>query len=168
MPLRLPEFADFKPTGTIEPPLSKAADWVNVHVVVDARARRGWWRRAPPGAVQARRELNTMPQWAGVCWYFIRYLDAKNPSVFVDGGVEKYWLHDGVDFMSAGWNTPVLHLLYARFWHKVLFDWGLVSSDEPFRRLVNQGLILGEMEYSVVEETATGKRLSAGRPIPGN
>jgi leucyl-tRNA synthetase len=160
LPLRLPELADFKPTGTIDPPLSKAAEWVKVQVVVDGKCEARVVPAGTPGAVPAKRELNTMPQWAGSCWYFIRYLDARNPSAFVDRGVENYWLHDGVDLYVGGVEHAVLHLLYSRFWHKVLFDWGLVSSDEPFRRLVNQGLILGEMEYSVVEEIATGKRIS--------
>jgi leucyl-tRNA synthetase len=164
LPLRLPELADFKPTGTIEPPLSKAREWVYVEVELSVASGQWSARVVPagtPGAVKARRELNTMPQWAGSCWYFIRYLDAKNAGAFVDGGVERYWLNNGVDLYVGGVEHAVLHLLYARFWHKVLFDWGLVSCEEPFRRLVNQGLILGEMEYSVVEEVATGKRLSA-------
>ncbi len=164
LPVKLPELADFKPTGTIDPPLSKAADWVNVHVVVDANQTARIVPAGTPGAVKARRELNTMPQWAGSCWYYIRYLDSKNAERFVDPAAEKYWLGTGaggVDLYVGGVEHAVLHLLYSRFWHKVLFDWGLVSSDEPFRRLVNQGLILGEMEYSVVEEVATGKRISA-------
>ena len=161
LPLVLPELADFKPTGTIDPPLSKATGWVNVRVMVDGKGEARVVPEGTPGAVRARRELNTMPQWAGSCWYFIRYLDAKNAGAFVDGAVEKYWLGDGVGLYVGGVEHAVLHLLYSRFWHKVLFDWGLVTSEEPFRRLVNQGLILGEMEYSVIEEVATGKRLSA-------
>jgi leucyl-tRNA synthetase len=169
LPLKLPELADFKPTGTIDPPLSKAAAWVNVWVVLEkqeagSKKQEVEVARVVPegtaGAVKARRELNTMPQWAGSCWYYIRYVDARNASAFVDASAEKYWLNNGVDLYVGGVEHAVLHLLYARFWHKVLFDWGLVSCEEPFRKLVNQGLILGEMEYSVVEEVATGKRLS--------
>jgi len=85
-----------------------------------------------------------MREWVGSWWYFIRYVDGKNVGVFVGGGVERYWLNNGVDLYVGGVEHAVLHLLYARFWHKVLFDWGLVSCEEPFRRLVNQGLILGE------------------------
>jgi leucyl-tRNA synthetase len=143
LPLKLPELEDFKPTGTIDPPLSKAKDWVNVHVVIEHNRA----KVVPPGtpnAQPARRELNTMPQWAGSCWYYIRYLDPKNPTRFVASTIEKYWLHDGVDLYIGGVEHAVLHLLYSRFWHKVLFDRGFVSTDEPFRKLVNQGLILGE------------------------
>ena len=100
-----------------------------------------------------------MPQWAGSCWYYIRYLDAHNTAAFVDRGVEKYWLHDGVDLYVGGVEHAVLHLLYSRFWHKVLFDRGLVSHDEPFRRLVNQGLILGEAEYTLFK-TESGEPVS--------
>ncbi len=157
LPLRLPELEDFKPTGTIDPPLSKAAEWVNVHVVVSADNSARVVPPGTPGAVKARRELNTMPQWAGSCWYYIRYLDPRNENAFVDPAVEKYWLGNsefriqnselnsgGVDLYVGGVEHAVLHLLYSRFWHKVLFDRGLVTCDEPFRRLVNQGLILGE------------------------
>jgi len=160
LPLTLPELADFKPTGTIDPPLSKATAWVNVHVTLAEKNGVTVATVVPPGtpgAVPARRELNTMPQWAGSCWYYIRYLDPKNNTAFVDPSVERYWLgatqssalstqHSlgGVDLYVGGVEHAVLHLLYSRFWHKVLFDRGYVACDEPFRRLVNQGLILGE------------------------
>ncbi len=144
LPLRLPELADFRPTGTIEPPLSKAKGWVEVWVVLDGEGRARVVKEGTAGAVKARRELNTMPQWAGSCWYYIRYLDPKNNLVFVDPAIEKYWLKNGVDIYVGGVEHAVLHLLYSRFWHKVLFDWKLVSCEEPFRKLVNQGLILGE------------------------
>ncbi len=133
LPLTLPEMADFKPTGTPQPPLSKAGDWLNV-------TRDGQ---------SYRRETNTMPQWAGSCWYYLRYIDPDNHDRFVDPAKEKYWMP--VDLYVGGVEHAVLHLLYARFWHKVLFDLGHVSTPEPFARLVNQGLILGEMEYHFFE-----------------
>jgi len=165
LPLKLPELEDFKPTGTIEPPLSKAKDWVNVHVLLERVVENGEeMARVVPagtsGAVPARRELNTMPQWAGSCWYYIRYLDSKNDKAFVDPAIEKYWLGaphgnagpgggGGVDLYIGGVEHAVLHLLYSRFWHKVLFDRELATSNEPFKRLVNQGLILGEAEFTL-------------------
>ncbi len=124
LPLRLPDMEDFKPTGRPEPPLSRAADWVNV-------TRNG---------KRYRRETNTMPQWAGSCWYFLRYLDPKNDRAFCDPAKERYWMP--VDLYVGGAEHAVLHLLYARFWHKVLFDRGHVHTPEPFQRLVNQGMIL--------------------------
>ncbi|MFN7344164.1 MAG: leucine--tRNA ligase, partial [bacterium] len=129
LPLMPPTLEDFKPTGTPEPPLSKATDWVQY-------------------SATAKRELNTMPQWAGSCWYYLRYCDARNSERFVGEAAEKYWMGGGkpggVDLYVGGTEHAVLHLLYARFWHKVLFDLGYVSTPEPFQRLVNQGLILGE------------------------
>ncbi len=129
LPLLPPTLEDFKPTGTPEPPLSKATDWVRY-------------------SATATRELNTMPQWAGSCWYYLRYCDAQNSERFVSEAAEKYWMGGGkpggVDLYVGGTEHAVLHLLYARFWHKVLFDLGYVSTPEPFQRLVNQGLIMGE------------------------
>lgn len=126
LPVELPELEDFRPSPDGRPPLAKAGDWL----------------RLPDGAV---RETNTMPQWAGSCWYYLRYLDPHNAERFVDPEVERYWMQPhGVDLYVGGAEHAVLHLLYARFWHKVLFDLGLVSTPEPFHRLVNQGLILGE------------------------
>ncbi len=127
LPLTLPELADYKPTGTGEPPLSKATDWVNV---VD-----------PVTGKKGKRETNTMPQWAGSCWYYLRYIDPHNDKAFADPELLKKWLP--VDLYVGGAEHAVLHLLYARFWHKVLFDLGLVPTPEPFHRLVNQGMILG-------------------------
>jgi leucyl-tRNA synthetase len=141
LPLKLPEMADFKPTGTPEPPLSKAADWLKYEA--DGK--------------QFIRETNTMPQWAGSCWYYLRYCDPKNPNRFIDPEKEKYWLP--VDLYVGGVEHAVLHLLYSRFWHKVLFDLGHVSTPEPFRKLVNQGLILGEIEFHVFADS-TGKQIS--------
>ncbi len=148
LPVLPPELTDYKPTATGEPPLARAKDWVNL----------------PDGST---RETNTMPQWAGSCWYYLRFLDAKNPDAFVGKEAEQYWMgigrdgvspshtsvqsgtatrcpSQGVDLYVGGTEHAVLHLLYARFWHKVLFDLGYVSTPEPFFKLVNQGLILGE------------------------
>ena len=131
LPVEPPEMDDFKPTGTADPPLSKATEWVNY-------------------SETATRETNTMPQWAGSCWYYLRYCDAQNDERFVGDEAEKYWMGEGdgksggVDIYVGGTEHAVLHLLYARFWHKVLFDLGYVSKPEPFQRLVNQGMILGE------------------------
>ncbi len=127
LPLTLPELADYKPTGTGEPPLAKATDWVNV---VD-----------PATGKKGIRETNTMPQWAGSCWYYLRYIDPLNDKAFADAELLKKWLP--VDLYVGGAEHAVLHLLYSRFWHKVLFDLGLVPTDEPFQKLVNQGMILG-------------------------
>jgi leucyl-tRNA synthetase len=149
LPLLPPALDDYKPTPDGQPPLARAQDWVNL----------------PDGSV---RETNTMPQWAGSCWYYLRYLDAQNAGAFVSKDAEQYWMGadenskfkiqnskigkeaakadyaSGVDLYVGGTEHAVLHLLYARFWHKVLFDLGYVSTPEPFFKLVNQGLILGE------------------------
>jgi leucyl-tRNA synthetase len=153
LPLRLPQVADFKPTGTPEPPLSKAKDWL---AYTPAASSQLATLDSP-----LTRETNTMPQWAGSCWYYLRYIDPKNADRFVDPEKEKYWMSGGgVDLYVGGVEHAVLHLLYARFWHKVLFDLGHVSSPEPFARLVNQGLILGEMEFHFFED-ARGNAVSA-------
>jgi leucyl-tRNA synthetase len=129
LPLVPPELEDYKPTGTGEPPLAKARDWIRY-------------------SNKATRETNTMPQWAGSCWYYLRFCDPANESRFVGEEAERYWMGGkqagGVDLYVGGTEHAVLHLLYARFWHKVLFDLGHVSKPEPFQRLVNQGIILGE------------------------
>ncbi len=127
LPLTLPAMEDFKPTGTGEPPLSKAAGWVDY--------------TDPETGAKGHRETNTMPQWAGSCWYYLRYLDPHNDACAVDPAKEKYWMP--VDLYVGGAEHAVLHLLYSRFWHKVLFDLGFVSTKEPFHKLVNQGMILG-------------------------
>jgi leucyl-tRNA synthetase len=165
LPVLPPELTNYKPTPDGQPPLARAEDWVN----------------EIPGA---ERETNTMPQWAGSCWYYLRYLDAKNSSAFVGKDAESYWMGTapefkgikgirndagiqtigpvlgkstntpGVDLYVGGTEHAVLHLLYARFWHKVLFDLGYVSTPEPFFKLVNQGLILGEMEFYAFRGTS--------------
>jgi leucyl-tRNA synthetase len=132
LPLTLPETDNFKPSGSGEGPLANVTDWVNT---VD-----------PVSGGPARRETNTMPQWAGSCWYYLRFIDPKNENAMVDGSLEKYWMP--VDLYVGGAEHAVLHLLYARFWHKVLYDIGAVSTVEPFGRLVSQGMILGEVEYT--------------------
>jgi leucyl-tRNA synthetase len=134
LPLQPPELSDFKPTSTGEPPLARAKEWVEL-----------------PGG--SKRETNTMPQWAGSCWYYLRFTDARNDRQFCGTEAEHYWMgtqpsgrgaRQGVDLYVGGVEHAVLHLLYARFWHSVLYDLGYVSTPEPFFKLVNQGLILGE------------------------
>ena len=125
LPLTLPEVKSYQPTGTGESPLAAIDSWVNC--------------KCPKCGKDAKRETNTMPQWGGSCWYYLRYLDPKNNDKFVSKEAEDYWMP--VDLYIGGAEHAVLHLLYARFWHKVLFDLGLVSTKEPFQRLVNQGMI---------------------------
>ncbi|MFO7534479.1 MAG: leucine--tRNA ligase [Kiritimatiellia bacterium] len=140
LPLTLPEMTDYSPSGTAEPPLSKAKAWLET--------------RCPTCGGPARRETNTMPQWAGSCWYYLRFIDPKNTQAPCDPAKAAYWLP--VDLYVGGAEHAVLHLLYARFWHKVLFDLGLVPTAEPFRRLINQGLILGEIEYHAFQDAGGG------------
>ena len=125
LPLTLPEVDKYEPTGTGESPLANVESWVNC--------------KCPKCGADAKRETNTMPQWAGSCWYYLRYIDSHNDKAFVDPEKEKYWMP--VDLYVGGAEHAVLHLLYSRFWHKVLYDLGLVSTDEPFQSLVNQGMI---------------------------
>ena len=148
LPLVLPETGDFKPSGTPDPPLAKIADWMRtVH---------------PTTGAPAVREASTMPQWAGSCWYYLRYIDPGNASRLVDAEAERYWMP--VDLYVGGAEHAVLHLLYARFWHKVLFDLGHVSTPEPFQRLVSQGMILGEVEFSAHRDPATGAWVAEDAP----
>jgi leucyl-tRNA synthetase len=128
LPLTLPEVDSYRPTGTGESPLAAIEEWVQTE--------------CPQCGGPGRRETNTMPQWAGSCWYFLRYLDPHNDQTFASREKIDYWMP--VDLYVGGAEHAVLHLLYARFWHKVLYDLGLVNSSEPFMRLVNQGMILGE------------------------
>ncbi len=128
LPVLLPEVESYKPTGTGESPLAGITDWVNTD--------------CPQCGKKARRETNTMPQWAGSCWYYLRFLDPHNAEVFAARDKIDYWMP--VDLYIGGAEHAVLHLLYSRFWHKVLFDLDLVGSAEPFARLINQGMILGE------------------------
>ncbi len=131
LPVDLPELADFRPHGRPDPLLEKAPDaWI--YPVIEGK--------------RYKRETNTMPQWAGSCWYYLRFLDPKNSQRLLDEDIERQWLP--VDLYVGGAEHAVLHLLYARFWHKVLFDRGIVTGSEPFRKLVNQGMILGEIEVT--------------------
>ncbi len=125
LPLELPAVKTYQPTGTGESPLAGIDSWVNC--------------KCPVCGADAKRETNTMPQWAGSCWYYLRYLDPKNDKAFVDPEIEKYWMP--VNLYVGGAEHAVLHLLYSRFWHKVLYDIGAVSTKEPFQRLINQGMI---------------------------
>ncbi len=128
LPLTLPEVESYAPTGTGESPLAAIDEWVNT--------------TCPICGGPAKRETNTMPQWAGSCWYYLRYIDPQNSTAFAAKDKIEYWLP--VDLYVGGTEHAVLHLLYSRFWHKVLYDLGLVNTIEPFQRLVNQGMILGE------------------------
>ncbi|NLE33511.1 MAG: leucine--tRNA ligase, partial [Bacteroidales bacterium] len=139
LPLTLPELEIYEPGANGESPLSNATDWL---YVTDSNGRRG------------KRETNTMPQWAGSCWYYLRFIDPKNENRIFDPEKERYWMP--VDLYIGGAEHAVLHLLYARFWHKVLFDLGIVSTDEPFMKLFNQGMIL-----AFAYETATGAKVSS-------
>ncbi|MPZ88156.1 MAG: leucine--tRNA ligase [Nitriliruptorales bacterium] len=173
LPVELPEVDDYAPRivgddeAVPEPPLSRAQDWV--HVELDLGE----------GPKTYRRETNTMPQWAGSCWYYLRYLDPTNDQAMVDPAVERYWMGDGatraggVDLYVGGVEHAVLHLLYARFWHKVLYDLGHVSQPEPFQRLFNQGYIQAAayqdergfyVEASEVVQTPEGF-FHQGRPV---
>ena len=127
LPLTLPEVEEYEPSGTGESPLATIEEWVETE--------------CPETGEPARRETNTMPQWAGSCWYYLRFIDPDNDSAPVDLELEKEWMP--VDLYVGGAEHAVLHLLYARFWHKVLYDAGVVSTKEPFKRVVNQGMILG-------------------------
>lgn len=136
LPLTLPELDDFTPTGTGEPPLSKADAWVKA---TDSKSGK-----------PAKRETSTMPQWAGSCWYYLRFMDPKNSEELVGKMKEMYW--GPVDVYVGGAEHAVLHLLYSRFWHKVLYDIGVVSTKEPFKCVINQGIILGEVQYTALKD----------------
>ena len=128
LPVELPKVERYEPAGTGESPLATIEEWL--------------WVQDPKTGKRARRETNTMPQWAGSCWYYLRFIDPQNTGAAWDKDLEKFWMP--VDLYVGGAEHAVLHLLYARFWHKVLFDLGMVSTKEPFKKLVNQGMILGE------------------------
>ncbi len=176
LPVLLPELADFTPTSSDDPdapptpPLGRAKDWVTVELDLGE------------GEKKYRRETNTMPNWAGSCWYYLRYLDPDNERAFCDAAVERYWMAGnakqaatagGVDLYVGGVEHAVLHLLYARFWHKVLYDLGYVSTPEPFQKLFNQGYIQAAayrdprgtyVEASEIEERA-GQFFHKGKPV---
>lgn len=134
----------FRPSGDGEGPLANLTDWVRTTV--------------PGTNLPARRETNTMPQWAGSCWYYLRFIDPDNSTALISRELQEYWLP--VDLYVGGAEHAVLHLLYARFWHKVLYDIGVVSTKEPFHKLVSQGMILGEMEFTVPREAVGPLELS--------
>ena len=136
LPVTLPDIDTFEPSGTPEGPLATIEDWVET--------------TDPETGAPAQRETNTMPQWAGSCWYYLRFLDPDNDEQLVDPEKEEYWMP--VDLYVGGSEHAVLHLLYARFWHKVLYDAGVVSTKEPFQTLVHQGMILGETEYTAYRD----------------
>lgn len=164
LPVELPPMEDFKPRPSKEdeepqPPLSRAPEE---------------WKYVTINGKRYRRELNTMPQWAGSCWYYLRFIDPHNDEKLVDPQKEKYWMP--VDLYVGGTEHAVLHLLYARFWHKVLYDIGVVSTKEPFQKLVHQGMILGETEYTLYLDeqgnpvsaelvTKDGKHEKTGEPL---
>lgn len=165
LPVELPPMEDFKPRPSEnaddepQPPLSRAPDS---------------WKYVEINGKVYRRELNTMPQWAGSCWYYLRYIDPHNDEKIVDPAKEKYWMP--VDLYVGGAEHSVLHLLYARFWHKVLYDIGVVSTKEPFQKLVHQGIILGETEYTLYKDSkgnpvsaelvhTDGTHLETGEPL---
>ena len=141
LPLLLPETDNIKPSGTGESPLANIEEWLNVV--------------GPETGKKGKRETNTMPQWAGSCWYYLRYIDPHNDEMFADPEKLKYWLP--VDVYIGGAEHAVLHLLYARFWHKVLYDLGLVPSREPFQKLFNQGMILAEGKDGRPEKMSKSK-----------
>ena len=141
LPLLLPETDNIKPSGTGESPLANIEEWLNV---VDSETGK-----------KGKRETNTMPQWAGSCWYYLRYIDPHNDEMFADPEKLKYWLP--VDVYIGGAEHAVLHLLYARFWHKVLYDLGLVPTREPFQKLFNQGMILAEGKDGRPEKMSKSK-----------
>ncbi|MEE9570290.1 MAG: leucine--tRNA ligase [Gammaproteobacteria bacterium] len=144
LPVTLPELVEFKPSGSPEGPLALAKDWLET--------------TDPETGQPARRETNTMPQWAGSCWYYLRYLDPHNDQQLVTEEQARYWLP--IDLYIGGAEHAVLHLLYARFWHRVLYDAGIVPSPEPFEKLVHQGMILGELEFTKYLD-AEGQPVSA-------
>ncbi len=185
LPVALPEITEFEPTTSDdpdalpEPPLARALDWVEVELDLPGEE----WAGYGTGKQVYLREVNTMPQWAGSCWYYLRYLDPTNEDAFVDPAVERAWAQgsepDGalkagvVDLYVGGVEHAVLHLLYARFWHKVLYDLGHVSTPEPFQRLVNQGYILapayvderGTYVEATQVEARDGQFFYDGKPV---
>ncbi|MEO6776770.1 MAG: leucine--tRNA ligase [Kofleriaceae bacterium] len=157
LPVRLPELADYKPTADGRPPLARATEWLKT--------------TDPDTGLPATRETNTMPQWAGSCWYYLRFISPTRDDVAWDREEENYWMP--VDLYVGGAEHAVLHLLYARFWHKVLFDAGLVSTKEPFQRLVNQGMVhkgsfhdpVNRKHYSFDEVEDRSHKIVDGKPL---
>src|SRR5205807_6564219 len=148
LPLTLPELMDYRPSGKPEPPLERVADWV-------------WVNR---DGKRYKRETNTMPQWAGSCWYYLRYIDPHNSKALCAPDKENQWMP--VDLYVGGAEHAVLHLLYSRFWHTVLYDRGHVHTAEPFVKLVNQGMILGDMEFTAWKQNGAWIQPPAGEQEP--
>ena len=144
LPLKLPEVENYQPSGTGESPLSTISEWLEIWFDLETGKSISRSVPKPDGEnwVSATRETNTMPQWAGSCWYHLRYIDPQNPDQLVDKQKEAYW--GSPDFYIGGAEHAVLHLLYARFWHRLLYDEGVLANPEPYKRLFHQGLILGE------------------------
>ncbi len=164
LPLMLPEIKSYQPSGTGESPLANAGEWLNVEANLstgevkprsDKTTSAGDW-------ISGTRETNTMPQWAGSCWYYLRYCDPHCETAPISPELERYWQYP--DFYIGGAEHAVLHLLYARFWHKVLFDCGVVKGNEPFKKLFHQGIILGQLEYTAYK-SKDGKWISADADI---
>lgn len=139
LPLTLPEVESYTPSPDGQSPLSKAGEWLNIYLNPETGATSS---EPVEGWIRASRETNTMPQWAGSCWYYLRYIDPKNPEALIAPEKEQYWGYP--DLYIGGAEHAVLHLLYARFWHHVLYDLGVLSDPEPFKKLFHQGIILGE------------------------
>lgn len=159
LPLKLPEVTNYQGAGNGESALANCPEWKDIYYNVQTGESVPQSAGKPEGEMwfKAVRETNTMPQWAGSCWYYLRYLDNKNDKAPFDPEIEKYW--QGPDFYIGGAEHAVLHLLYARFWHKVLYDCKIVSTKEPFKRLFHQGIILGKTEYKAFKKN--GKYVSA-------
>jgi leucyl-tRNA synthetase len=151
LPVLLPDLEDYKPTGEFEPPLARALDWIET--------------RDPETDAPARRDANTMPQWAGSCWYYLRFCDPRNESEPWSQEAERYWMP--VDLYVGGAEHAVLHLLYSRFWHKVLYDLGVVHTKEPFQKLLNPGMILG-YSYRYYDDNLADDADSAPRAYPSS
>ncbi len=160
LPLKLPKIDNYKPSGTGESPLAHATDWLNVKVnPTTAEILPASECASKDGFFDGLRETNTMPQWAGSCWYYLRYCDPHNDQAPISEKAERYWQYP--DLYIGGAEHAVLHLLYARFWHKVLFDCGVVKGAEPFRKLFHQGIILGQLEFTGYKKD--GKFVTAAR-----
>lgn len=167
LPLELPDVESYQPIGTGESPLAGVSDWLEIWLNTETGDSLPQSAPKPDGDnwIPGTRETNTMPQWAGSCWYYLRYCDSDNTEALIDPKLDQYW---GVpDFYIGGAEHVNLHLLYARFWHQVLFDAGVSSCPEPFPKLVHQGMILGEMEYTLFED-AEGNLVSANSMEDGD
>ena len=162
LPVELPEVDSYQPSGTGESPLANSKTWLQV--ALDIETGDVHCREAQGNEISGVRETDTMPQWAGSCWYYLRYLDPSNTDAFIDPKIEAYW--QTPDFYIGGAEHAVLHLLYARFWHKVLHDIGVLNTPEPFPKLFHQGIILGELEFTTFKDSS-GNYVSANQVEQG-